>query len=503
MFNNITDPDTFQKYPICSPEGKNILNQYINNYNSAGQKGGASALPSVLPPTLPSVLPSITITTPPTNGPQKSYLETFFNSKTPPICTDAQMKELKILINSINRKIIEKGRATSIESEISRFKKHKETLKKNPDNSVVESIARTLNASSGIIALHAEFRSALASLNDAKRRIESKTADIQGLEYRINDKRGLESTERDSEQLARWRHDLHKSDTTNEIDNIKLVKEKLISALVKSLDYEIAKRNKQKKIKLIYIASGNHKCVNPNQTTLEIRNLDLKYGHSATDRGAVPLTIEISAGPRDSYTLEATINAAREFPIFATPMTIIIPRSIFILDLSNLQASNEDSFVLVKNAFNNSSNTDYFKRFAEYILSFADNLTKGSIDNTLLIATQPGPNFKIIGLLDETYLIDNNQKKQNILVKVNNFQIFKDPDSAPDIITIDLQMAVIPSYDLSKFTITPGHDISIADYAHTHPKYKLYGKLNFLNEQTKIVDDNILGLATPAWCPLF
>ena len=36
MFKNITDPYTKKKYSTSSPEGKHILNQYINNYNSKG-----------------------------------------------------------------------------------------------------------------------------------------------------------------------------------------------------------------------------------------------------------------------------------------------------------------------------------------------------------------------------------------------------------------------------------------------------------------------------------
>ena len=44
MFKNITDPYTKKKYSTSSPEGKHILNQYINNYNSKGQKGGASGV---------------------------------------------------------------------------------------------------------------------------------------------------------------------------------------------------------------------------------------------------------------------------------------------------------------------------------------------------------------------------------------------------------------------------------------------------------------------------
>ena len=65
-------------------------------------------------------------------------------------------------------------------------------------------------------------------------------------------------------------------------------------------------------------------------------------------------------------------------------------------------------------------------------------------------------------------------------------------------------MSILPCYNNNTVNInTATADINIKDYPHTNPKYKIYGKLNFLNEQTKIVDDYILGLATPSWCPLF
>ena len=179
-------------------------------------------------------------------------------------------------------------------------------------------------------------------------------------------------------------------------------KEKLITELIKSIEREVATKHKQKnqEQRKIYIAGGNHKCIKPNQNTLEIRNLDLKYGNSTTDRGATSININISVPVNNPYTLIVSVTGSRNLPIFATPMTIMIPRSIFILDLSNLVNVKDDELEYVLNSFKNSSNNkSYFKTFIEYILSFADNLTKGDIDNTQVFVTQTSANnLKVIGL---------------------------------------------------------------------------------------------------------
>ena len=215
MFKNITDPYTKKKYSTSSPEGKHILNQYINNYNSKGQKGGASMFPRNSTPNIPS----ITINSPTLPGPQKGYLDLFLNLKDPPLCSDKQMGELNILIDTINKKILENTRSVATESVIEQLKKEKEKLKNNPDDTLINSLVMRFNSSPNVRTLNSQHQSAKRSLGSKNKHIQNRNTDVQGLEYRIKDKRGLTSTDSDFEQLSRWRYDLTQTDTDNEITN--------------------------------------------------------------------------------------------------------------------------------------------------------------------------------------------------------------------------------------------------------------------------------------------
>uniref|UniRef100_A0A6C0B408 Uncharacterized protein n=1 Tax=viral metagenome TaxID=1070528 RepID=A0A6C0B408_9ZZZZ len=527
MFKNITDPNTKKTYSICSTEGKNILKNYINNIND--QKGGAALNVQPVAGFRTSIPASVTVSLPPNPGPQKDYLAIFFNVINAPNCSNNQLNELNTIIDSINYKILESTGNTSIEKELDTLKIQKEKLKDRAaaDDNVIDILSRKFSSpptaspistttftpppATRVRNLYTQFNNAKRAVSIKKRHIESQNNNVRGLQYRINDKRGLTSTDRDFEQLSRWKYNLNETDTNTEDEDLKVVKIKLVDELVKSIDAEIQKKNKKKNSaqRKIFITGTNYKCVTSNPNTLHIRNLDLKYGNSTTDRGAINITLDITASRHDPYTLVINIITPprRNLPIFNSPLTIMIPRSIFILDLSNLLGSQDNILNFLESSFKNTvGNKTYFTNFIEYIISFADNLTKGDIDKSLIFMSPSSTpnNLKIIGLLDNTYLHNSKtNEKHRVLIKVNNFQNFG-ADEESDKITIDLQMATIPSYNNTNVNIhTATQDIIIQDYSHTNPKFKTYGKLNFLNEQTKIVDDYILGLATPSWCPIF
>ena len=501
MFKNIIDPYTKQKYSICSEEGKQLLNKYINNV----QKGGTQ----IIPPTSIAGSPSVSITSTKIPGPQKGYLDTFLNLQNPPQCSKEQMNELNILIEALNQKIVEETSSFTIETDIQKLKEEKKKLKAgSDDDALLMSLVRKFNTVPGVVTANTAFMRTKRNLNMKHRHLEDRHGNVRGLEYRIQDKRGLVSTDRDYEQLARWKYDLKETTTDEEQTENKEKKSILIEELVKALDAKIAaKHQKQnREQRKIFIVGTNNKCIKPNDITLEIRNLDLKYGNSPTDTDAISINLRIVPSPRDPYTLIVNVTGTRNITIFLTPIIIMIPRSIFILDLKNIITNtNDEELEYIKGSFKNTTgNKSYFKSFVDYILSFADNLNKGNTEGMVVFATPPPhtSNLKVIGLLHDTYMVDAINKKHNVLVKVNNFQNYGEIDD-DNKITIDLQMSIIPSYNHLKIkTNAVTKDITINDYAKSNIKYKQYGKLNFLNEQTKIVDDYVLGLATPSWCPI-
>ena len=455
----------------------------------------------------------VTIHNPPAAGPQKGYLETFCTFNTPssqPRCENHQLDELNILIGAVNSKLLEdqSGTHATDPALLGKLKNQKEKLQKlNKTSEEDTTLITSMLQSHSSTAIVAEFNRAKKALINKKLHIQTINDSIKKLQMEINDKSGLASTQhadRDLVKLARLKYELNESDTVTEKTDLKNAKKELITELIKStsakIATEMAKINKEKK--KIYISGIDTKCILGSSTnTLEINNLDLKYGNSTTDRGAQPVTMEVTAVPNNPYLLQVIIENKRTANVIHN-LKIMIPKSIFILNLSNLINTNDEVFQYIEASFlntANNTNNSYFTTFIEYILSFADNLIKENIDQTQIYRS--GNN--ILGVLNKTYHINDSNEKHNVVVKVTNFQNFGD-SSESDKITIDLQMAIIPSYQPRAITIKSGtNDIIIKDYNHNTRQYKTYGILNFLNEKTKILDDYVLGLATPSWCPLF
>ena len=63
-------------------------------------------------------------------------------------------------------------------------------------------------------------------------------------------------------------------------------------------------------------------------------------------------------------------------------------------------------------------------------------------------------------------------------------------------------MSAIPSFNPSIINIDSVGEINIKDYSYGDNRFKTYGKLNFLNEKTKIVEDYILVPTLSSWCPI-
>ena len=534
MFNKIPHPHTGKMYPTLSPEGKSILEKYKNelkqNQESVEfpsgpppqpfQNGGTGLTTSSAPISinLPGTIPGL----PPSPKSNESYLQTFFKDvKVQPSCSNTQLKELDILIKTINNYILEQGNLNNIEKEINNLKKQKEALKTNPPDKLVSFLANKYSLSTPVApfystpahrinTLYREFRDAKQDVSNHDSRTRKVTSELDRLRDRITVKKGLQSTtatDSDYEQLARWNVDLNRDTGENEKKNFSETRKELIDELIKRLDANIVTEKKKinKGSRKIYMSGTDYKCIiKSNNTKLEITNLVLKYGNSSTDRGAVDINIDVQASHQNPYNLLIKIN---KLPMFNTPFNIMIPKSIFLLDLSNLIGNNDDDVLdyIIDGFTSSAKNTNkkiYLTQFIGYILSFADNLVSGDIDKTIINVYKSPATLKIIALLEDTYHIkDDTNEKHNILVKINNFTNYS-KDSSTDKIAIDLRMAIIPSYS-NKINVTTENEIIIDDYSHSNNLYKKYGKLNFYKGDAKIVDDYILGLATPSWCPLF
>ena len=467
-----------------------------------------------MPTTTATSPPSITInlsrrlvTTTPVK-PNELYLETFFGNPKTPSCTNSQLKELNILIGTLNNYILAGGVAGSHEKTLNTLKKDKTKLKDKPQTIFITKLVSTYNDGSHpkLVVANKEFMAATKNMKSQKATRLQLTTDISDLDEKLKMKRGLATstaTDSDYENLARLRLDLKKNNGNDEKTQLVEARKKLIEELIMRVDASIVSTTKKKKkeMKQIYITGTDHKCITATNK-LEIKNLVLKYGDSVKDSHADEITIDISSHPRNTYTLNITIKRPNgsSYSKFPTTIEIMVPKSIFILDLTNLIGVGDSTLDFIKSKFDDSNNNDtYYTRFIEYILSFADDMRVGPINKTIIYKDLPtSPSFKIIGLLDDTYHINTaTGEKHNILVTAKNFMNF-DEDDDEDVITVDLNMATIP-WDLSKIDIN-ADNITITDYSKDGAGHKKYGKLNFYSGENKIVENSILDLASPSWC---
>ena len=490
--------------PIPSPRGPPPARLYR----------GQRAIPTPVPTTTATSPPSITInlsrrlvTTTPVK-PNELYLETFFENPKTPSCTSSQLKELNILIGTLNNYILAGGVAGSHEKTLNTLKKDKTKLKDKPQTIFITKLVSTYNDGSHpkLVVANKEFMAATKNMKSQKATRLQLTTDISDLDEKLKMKRGLATstaTDSDYENLARLRLDLKKNNGNDEKTQLVEARKKLIEELIMRVDASIVSTTKKKKkeMKQIYITGTDHKCITATNK-LEIKNLVLKYGDSVKDSHADEITIDISSHPRNPYTLNITIKRpdGSSYSKFPTTIEIMVPKSIFILDLTNLIGVGDSTLDFIKSKFDDSNNNDtYYTRFIEYILSFADDMRVGPINKTIIYKDLPtSPRFKIIGLLDDTYHINTvTGEKHNILVTAKNFMNF-DEDDDEDVITVDLNMATIP-WDLSKIDIN-ADNITITDYSKDGTGHKKYGKLNFYSGENKIVENSILDLASPSWC---
>ena len=387
------------------------------------------------------------------------------------------------------------------------LKKDKAKLKNKPQTIFITKLVNTYNDGSHpkLVVVNKEFMAATKNMKSQKATHLQLTTDISDLDEKLKMKRGLATstaTDSDYENLARLRLDLKKNNGNDEKTQLVEARKKLIEELIIRVDASIVSTTKKKKkeMKQIYITGTDYKCIAATNK-LEIKNLVLKYGDSLKDSHADEITINISSHPRNPYTLNLTIKRhdGSSYSKFPTTIEIMIPKSIFILDLTNLIGVGDSTLDFIKSKFDDNNNDIYYTRFIEYILSFAGDMRVGPINKTIIYKDLPtSPRLKIIGLLDDTYHINaGTGEKHNILVTAKNFMNF-DEDDDDDVITVDLNMATIP-WDLSKIDIS-ADNITITDYSKDGAGHKKYGKLNFYSGENKIVENSILDLASPSWC---
>ena len=500
---SIPSPSGPPPAPIPSPRGPPPARLYRNR----------RAIPTPVPTTKTTAPPSIAInlsvqlvTTTPVK-PNELYLETFFENPKTPSCTNSQLEELNILIGTLNNYILADGVADSHEKTLITLKKDKAKLKNKPQTIFITKLVNTYNDSSHpkLVEVNKEFMAATKNMKSQKASRLQLTTDISDLDEKLKMKRGLATstaTDSDYENLARLRLDLKKNNGNDEKTQLVEARKKLIEELIIRVDASIVSTTKKKKkeMKQIYITGTDYKCIAATNK-LEIKNLVLKYGDSLKDSHADEITINISSHPRNPYTLNLTIKRhdGSSYSKFPTTIEIMIPKSIFILDLTNLIKGRDSTLDFIKSRFDDNNNDIYYTRFIEYILSFAGDMHVGPINKTIIYKDLPtSPSLKIIGLLDDTYHINaGTGEKHNIIVTAKNFMNF-DEDDDEDVITVDLNMATIP-WDLSKIDIS-ADNITITDYSKDGAGHKKYGKLNFYSGENKIVENSILDLASPSWC---
>jgi len=545
MFKNIKDPKTKKNYNIASSKGKQILNKYIKNYRK--QKGGAfGQYPTTLSdPYRQSGVASrnqqtafaqpvrqqsqlvynqpaqINITTPApysvkidarSTGPIKNYFDSFIDwKKNVPYCADQQIKEINLLIEKINTVLTEKTGNATVDTQITKLTKKRDSLNKDIDINELETLIgefNTLNALNRPLSQYRDAQRVLRSQNNLKQRRER---NLEFSDYRIREKHGLADYGQDLERYTRDKYQIENSNLNTENKSLDIAKNNIITALKNVIQQEIdkQKRGKNKINRKIFISQQEFRCrQDPASKSLYFLNMGLLFGSSITDRGAKKISIDIKENPNEFASMRVTITGE---PSMQGPINIMVPRSIIVVDLDSIiRTSDPELDYIGENlAANKGRINENYETFVKYILNLVTNLnmpSKNSIRPFIVNRTSSGgipSSIKIIDFRDETYVVDKNNNKHNIFVHISNFEKFDDTEDGNNI-GADFRFSIIPSYDRTHITFTQGtYNIIINDYSKGSYKHGIYGDLNIKSISRGTIDNYALGIGTPNWCFLF
>jgi len=538
MFKTITDPKSGKIFNIDSLRGKTILKSYLdtfhqNNLKKTLHKGGAVVtvptapviassaptasipLPIAVAKPIPVhtniLLPSIQINIPSTVSPLYNYFESLTNYQNLPNCTKKQLKEIEILLDSINKKLVSDKGGLGHGKKITKMKNKLDKLKTLSSSklfkALIKDIENVYTVSPELETTHDNYKTAESNLKTKDKHLSKLPAEIAELKKRIAIKEkvtsGNSGLDVEANQVATFEIELSNG-SEKEKKLLKSTEEKLITILGNEFQkaIEAEKRKSSKLNKKIYISGNinNIKC-RESKSKIEFLNLNLIYGNSPNDPTGKKINIELNS-VSNSYLID--VNLVNSLHI-SPPFKIMVPRSIFILDLESIFNTEDPELIYILDSFTNisenyRSNINYmYETFVNYILNFIDNLNK--VKKNSIIPFYIESSHKIIGLLDDTFIIDEENKEKNyLLVKIFNFDKFSDAYDE-DNITTDINIAKIPPYNSRNITIT-NLDVSINEFSKSSENYKKYGDLNILTEQRKIIESYALGLSSGGFCTI-
>lgn len=527
MFKTITDPKSGKKFKIDSLQGKSILKSYLDTFHQHNlkktlHKGGAmvnysgpdtptqpvvNAVASI-PTQSVILLPSIQINIPDGPSPLANYFESLTDYQNLPNCTKKQLKEIEILLASINKKLVSDKGGASHGKKITRMQNKLDKLKTLSSSTLFKTLIKDIGSPSPeLMVANNNYKTAEDNLKTKDKHLSKLPAEIAELKKRISIKEkvtsGNSGVDVEANQVATFEIELSNG-SEKEKQLLKSTEEKLIIVLGNEFHkaIEAEKRNTNKLNKKIYISSSvsNFKC-RESKNKIEFLNLNLIYGNSSSDSAGQKVNIELTAD-NNSYLINVSlINLSH----ISAPFKIMVPRSIFILDLKSIFDTEDPELLFILDSFTNISENyrkninHIYESFVDYILNFIDKLNK--VKKNSIIPFYIESSHKIIGLRDDTFITDEeSQEKNYLLVKIFNFDKFSETYDE-DNITADINIAKIPPYNPRNITIT-NLDVSINEFAKSSDNYKKYGDLNILTEQRKIIDSYALGLSSGGWCSI-
>jgi len=439
-----------------------------------------------------------------TQGLVKNYIDSFIKWDNSPFCSPEQLREIHLLIDEINKYRLNDSNNLKVSTKLTSLQNRLEKFKNYPTDKRIEALVATYSGNKDVHKKSEAYTIVQESLANKLNDINTNEKNIKRAEFSFNKKRVFGEAAQDLANLTHLQYIQSSINTDQEVHDIEVAKSALVSALKTQLQNTISNTRtgiKHSRKKLFVSDSTKVKCQEDSvNRILNIFNLDIIFGDSIKDPSAKRNIGLVITGNSDNFTLSVKITG-----LSATPeiFKIMVPRSIFIIDLqSQLQSRDVDVDFVISSLANagEKQTKEYYDDFVNYILSFVDNLNSPRENNTtpFVLADKNNNPTKILGFRDETYIVNEAQDRQYIIVKIYNFESFKVVDAYngdPINITASLEISILPRHrDNPNITFGGNNEdyIKITEYPLKSANAKKFGVLNIIREHRKILENQVL-----------